>query len=733
MRFVRTAIVVGLLVPPLSAIAKPQLPESIQVNIARAALESQSFGRDLKLARVLPLRQGTLVRFEETYAGLDVVGATAVVRLDDKARVRWTRSSVVPISGLDTRPALTAEAAIASVQTKMARGKVTVSAKDHSRLVVYMRPGVAPRLAWLVVLPRNLALMETLSAYVDAKTGKILKVANLVRRDRQASVYEFNPSVSEEAVITLESLAVGASSLLDDDIEAFNCIDNKTCTAIDVGLGPIWVHSCEPQHTAYADGSGDFLAYVHPESDLESEDPFSEIQMYYHAAKAYAAFRIWANDDSFGLDAQPLKAMVNVRIPDYNDLASAICSGEEYPDAGELIPFDNAAYMPEGTLGGLPPEDMMVFGQGTLRDFAYDGDIVYHEFTHAVMGSISSLGDAVPDAYGLDNSPAAMHEAFADYFSSAITGDPEVGEYAGGGMGGDAESGAIRSLENDKTCPEDLWGESHQDSEPWSAALWAIRTQLTPEEQPIMDAAMFTVISSLSAWDNFATATELVLEELEVVLGESVCDLALAELTARGLGDCNSRIIVHGADEAKDMLVLYGTDLSSLGVVPGPVQFRIELAEAATEITVTILSSASLAELSALLGGGDPEVKLLVKAGEEPILWDWTGDDPVSDAPVAAEVALVEDEGGEGTATGSFPAGTYHVMFTNSGGTVFLGGISFSSAYVEAPDAGTVDAFAGEGADTAENGCSCKVGGKFPRSPLLLALAMLAIVFLRRR
>ena len=69
-----------------------------------------------------------------------------------------------------------------------------------------------------------------------------------------------------------------------------------------------------------------------------------------------------------------------------------------------------------------------------------------------------------------------MNEGLADYFSSAIGGDPLVGEYGGRNIPGNtAAEGAVRDLTNKDLCADDRWGEVHQDSQPFSASLWAAR------------------------------------------------------------------------------------------------------------------------------------------------------------------------------------------------------------------------------------------------------------------
>jgi hypothetical protein len=166
---------------------------------------------------------------------------------------------------------------------------------------------------------------------VDAHTENILSVESSIRRDRQAPVYEWNPVVSEASVAFLDSLSPGASQLDTEDLVARNCLDPGIC----VPDGETYMHACVPTATAIADANGDFLAYERPLDDTAVSDTFAEVQVYYHAAKAYAAFRGWLGDASLRLFGQPLTLVANVQKP-------AVCENPEdatwavYPRTGQV-------------------------------------------------------------------------------------------------------------------------------------------------------------------------------------------------------------------------------------------------------------------------------------------------------------------------------------------------------------------------------------------------------------
>ena len=147
--------------------------------------------------------------------------------------------------------------------------------------------------------------------------------------------------------------------------------------------------------------------------------------------------------------------------------------------AGPLVPFDNAFFSPGA--GNLDRRTCSSTGRtrscsarARSTDFAYDADVISHEFTHAVIDTLGKLNPpGFEDAQGLNDDPGAMNEGLADYFSSALGGDPLVGEYGGKNIpGSDAAEGAVRDLTNTDLCADDRWGEVHQDSQAFSASLW---------------------------------------------------------------------------------------------------------------------------------------------------------------------------------------------------------------------------------------------------------------------
>ncbi len=679
--FLAMAAVIGMVIPAQAlelgsyrllkgnlTLPSRQAPVAIAADYLQAVTGKAYGAAMLQPVQIRSLPSGSLVRFAQTFAGLEVVGGDAVVRVGPKGRVLWAKTGRVGLGdNLSLLPALTVGKAISQVLDGPAKlqGLSTLD-PAQAKLVIWAPPNRAAHLAYRVIVPRNLQTLQTLRVYVDAHTGKILSTENLVKRAKMANVFEYNPIATPDIMQVSLNLPDGATTLTNDDAYTLNCVDQQRC--MDFGMG-FFLHMCSMVAVAEADDDGDFLHYTRPESDTDPEDSFAEIQMFYHVSKAYTHYRSLGFEH---LASYPLMSVVNLRIPSFDQ--SAFCTSEEGPNDSALYPFDNAMFMPAGGLGSFPENDAIVFGQGSVSDFAYDGDVIYHEFGHAVTFSISSLGSALDDEFGIDPTPAGMHEGYADYFSASLSNDPEVGEYAGMSLSAD---GIIRSLENDKTCPESITGESHYDSEVWSGALWEIRKALVAEghEAHDVDLAVYTAISGLSEFDNFDTAQQSTTAELIAAFDQAAGDIAAAVFTARGLDGCNGRVIDFAfEDDKKELIYLYGTDAITVSEVPGPMQFKLELTEDAEAIVI----DAQMAQSAGMGFGGptEPSIKLLVKSGDDAIAWTYTNQ--FTHDATDEGLLTIESNMAHGEVIGTFPAGVYHVQLVNAGPTYILAGVSFS-------------------------------------------------------
>jgi len=121
--------------------------------------------------------------------------------------------------------------------------------------------------------------------------------------------------------------------------------------------------------------------------------------------------------------------------------------------------YDNAFFS--------PATDSMTFGDGgkRLNDLAAEDNVLFHEYSHAVVHTIVSLrgGEA-----------GAMNEGFSDYFAGTVNNKPTVGVWVAKKMG----KPWLRNMTNTKHYPEDVKNEVHADGEIWGGVCWDLRKAL---------------------------------------------------------------------------------------------------------------------------------------------------------------------------------------------------------------------------------------------------------------
>ncbi len=373
---------------------------------------------ELRPRTVTPWAGGTRVRLQQRLHGLPVLGSEIVVSFDPSGDL--VRTAGEPLSDLYTSPqpsVFQADAHDTAAHAAVLFAGADRSTWQRSELVYWVDAHERTRLVWKVDV--GLSPLATWTVLVDAHAGGVVS-AKAASFDARANVYQSNPTNGE--LIEVELAGVTGAEL--DGPNAFvvsctewNSQDNRCTTK---------------QQLAQPDGGGNFLFQADP---TNTDDPLAEVQMYHHLDRVAQYFA-----DVHGANLPAIEGIVNFRL-------------------------DNAFF---GDADGDGIAEV-AFGQGNTIDFAYDADVIYHEYGHAAFGSVVSGGgffDA--DEYGISFAAASLNEGTADAFALALTGDPKLGEYAGTGFG----LSAIRELDQDLRCPDDLYGESHEDGEVWAAAAW---------------------------------------------------------------------------------------------------------------------------------------------------------------------------------------------------------------------------------------------------------------------
>ncbi len=444
-------------------------------------------------------------------------------------------------------------------------------------------------------------------AIVDAVSGAVVEAYDVARHAGRSFVYPENPVRTPLVSEVQLPVASGASFPINALFQTLNCVDKRDVRP--TLLGP--THFCHLESTARADTAGDFV--FDTPGDTEPEDPFAETNAFHHA-NVFADFMqtLGAPDAK-----QRVQIVTNLMWP--SGFAASDPARMADPDA-PLDPYIGAFFAPTNPLftpTGQIDVGVMWFGQGPVRDYAYDADIDYHEYIHELLFQHSQLlGVFEPDRFGLTPGSRALEEALADYFSSAFTGDPEMGEYAAPNLRPGQPH--YRQLDNDQHCRE-LSGEEHHDSHPLAGALWRARASLIAADQQRLDQVVLSVILGAHLPRlRLADFAELLRQELQRRDLSAIWTALHAQLETRGLlGDCYRNIAYTGEplgssdDLRNDRLWIApgGRDTAwgmSVQAAPFPftpalVQFSAEVPPHGRHLTVSARVFGPPAEVSALV------------------------------------------------------------------------------------------------------------------------------------
>lgn len=537
------------LIPVLAILAGTSAlaaPNADVVDVARAHLDhdpAQAATTTLHTERVTDWTAGTFVRFEQHLGGIPVERGSIVVNLDPTDNVRRVVGERLPETDLSLVPTLTVEAGIAAADavTDQLFGERDLWPSRGELRVWEDRDG-DPRLVWAV----DSSSAEPLGTYrslVDAHTGEVVAMRPTLRHAK-AEVYAENPQVSELSEVELPRLTGDGTTMRGENGRVVSCIDWGTN---DFGGG-----ECkEKASLAIADDAGDFFFEPNASS---ADDPFAEVQMYYHLDKVAQYFA-----DAHGFRHRtPIEAIVNF---DYDNAFFGDADGD---GVGEIA-----------------------FGQNSRADFGYDGDVVYHEFVHSVFNEIATSGFFGADEYGLDVAAGSLNEGSADLFSLVLTGDPQLGEYAGRGFG---LNGPVRDLDVDLRCPDNLYGESHEDGKIWGAMGWKMIAddRVGPD---VVGQLIFGVLEAFPrqiTWKNAGETLVTVAGDMldAGAIDQTTHDAILEHAENAGFPGCE-RIIPLDTGLTPTMYTIFAA-FGGIQYLPVTAQFSLDAPEHTTEVRFQI-------------------------------------------------------------------------------------------------------------------------------------------------
>jgi hypothetical protein len=442
----------------------------------------------------------------------------------------------------------------------------------------------------------------------------------------QANVFENNPTKDDwkTTTVTLVNVDDPEGKLGGPYADVFNCIKEEGGWFREYELplvGKTLVRLCNIKKTVTPDPDGSYLSVKVPEDPLDPNDQFAELMMFYHMNVVHDYFK--GTHGCTSMDV-PLEAYVN--------LMGYIEMQTPFPGVPQgWVTFDNAMFIPKESFEAYEElgeqalkdfldveddldipfkNDAIVFMQGGQVDFAYDADVIYHEYTHAMVGGDRLWGYGI-DEHGLLADPKALNEAYADYFACSITGDPHAGEYVLGTL---RNNDVGRDISIPKTCPADYYGEEHLDGLMYSSALWEIREAIGKEAA---DRIAFNALQTFDLLTTFQEAAEATIAEA-ALLQPPLESEVMAVFAKHGLLGCSGRIRPWRDTSAGD-LPEFVPGVQTIGyaefaeAAPGFVQHEIEVAEGTGNLHLEVLSNlrGELGMLMSILGGAG-DIKLSV-------------------------------------------------------------------------------------------------------------------------
>ncbi len=419
----------------------------------------------------------------------------------------------------------------------------------------------------------------------------------------QANLFLNNPAKDDwkTSTVVLTNLDDPEGKLAGPFANVLNCANEEGGWFREYELplvGTTIVRLCNIKKDVVPDPDGSYLSVEVPKDPLDPGDPFAELMTFFHMNVIHDYFKGTHGCESMDL---PLEAYVN--------LMAYIEMETPFPGVPQgWVSMDNAMYMPKESFDAFEwlgedllkeylgieddldipfKNDALVFLQGPSVDFAHDADVIYHEYTHAVVGGDRVWGYAV-DEHGLMADPFAINEAYADYFACSIAGDPHSSEYALGIL---KNNEVGRDISIPRICPDNYVGEEHVDGLIYSSALWELHETIGKEAT---DAIAYNALLSFDLLTTFQEAAEATVAEAALLDPPRDAEVK-AVFEKHGLLDCKGRVRPW-KDTKPDAPPEYVAGVQSTAYdqfsqgAPGVLQHEIDVPEGTGNIHLEVLA-----------------------------------------------------------------------------------------------------------------------------------------------
>ena len=492
---------------------------------------------EISLERVERSGRAYHLQYVQAHDDVTVRGARFIVTILEDGTVQNASNSLRTVLPAEDATLEVGEAEAVDVATKAVDGSVR---GDPQVLQTWVQRGDGLRLGWDVRFSTEDPL-GSWSVVIDASTGAVLVVDDLASDQRPLTPADPDDDGSEGGQ------GSGSDAASDTGSGGGGGGGNAACD-LPAADATACVYPLDPSNVA---GTTD-LTDEEANATLVGvelrglDDPTSgELAGEYVAVHPQVADRYTQPDGTWGAEGRGTDDFTAAMGYYWIDAAQRQLQELGFPvhgdDPVDLSPIEdglefNAFYDPvlDAILFGVNPE--------TGRDYGEDGAVVLHEYAHAI----------VTDAVGIlvEGEGGSINEGFADVFS-VLTSLPQrrEPECLGSWVVGDC----IRRVDGDRTYPEDLVLQPHQDGQIYSGAVWAYFTALLereglavedcadPEADPCAgprDQALATLVASLGYLTPDAglqdAAVAFALAD-EAQFGGDAADLIAGAFGSRGL------------------------------------------------------------------------------------------------------------------------------------------------------------------------------------------------------
>jgi hypothetical protein len=534
-----------------------------------------------------------LLVFERSRAGVSVLGAEVKASFDPRGRLAmvYVGAPLPPAQGSFLIDASGAERAAA-------RGIESVQAVEARRVWLRERP------AWLVRFTRAQPF-EPFRAFVDAETGRLLYRVSERLSAGQGDVYDVSPAKGPVVRRSLGGLPGGATTLVGARAVG------RDCSGAAVG------GSCMSR--AMANATGDFV--YPPNPGVSTTDLFAEVMGYFQTDK----FSAWIASLDAGTTLPALDVFTNV---------GGSGSNQGY-------------FLGNSPLGG--GRYGIELGQGPQADWAYEGDVIYHELGHGVVERSAQFGFYGLDGYGVAGEAGSLNEGSADCMALGFSNDAVLGDFIGPYLldAGSLTTPYLRRLDSVFTCHgydgnldggnPGRFGEIHDDGRILGSFFWALHTRSQALGLYAASAAFVRALRSVNSTASFHDLALALEQQMTMLFGTSAGQLVRCLQCEREIPSCDTRTRrMYGGETHESRLI--GDDLGVPAMANGerPSTFQYELGVPSNTV-VTF-------DRFAITGGALP--KVYARFGSRV---SWTGGTPSFDVTITGTGQMLPAKPAAGT------------------------------------------------------------------------------------